>query len=62
MANSNQSDQNPFNQNTSEQQNNPFNETNGNNQQQQSGDGNGSSMKPWLFGCGGCLVIFIILF
>ncbi|WP_426392376.1 DUF4352 domain-containing protein [Mammaliicoccus sciuri] len=61
MANSNQSDQNPFNQNTSEQQNNPFNETNGNNQQQQSGDGNGSSMKPWLFGCGGCLVIFIIL-
>ena len=27
MANSNQSDQNPFNQNTSEQQNNPFNET-----------------------------------
>ena len=25
MANSNQSDQNPFNQNTSEQQNNPFN-------------------------------------
>lgn len=61
MANSNQSDQNPFNQNTSEQQNNPFNETNGNNQQQQSGDSNGSSMKPWLFGCGGCLVIFIIL-
>lgn len=65
MANSNQSDQNPFNQNTSEQQNNPFNDSaNGNNYQQeqrQSGDGKGSSMKPWFFGCGGCLIIFIIL-
>ncbi|WP_239750510.1 DUF4352 domain-containing protein [Mammaliicoccus sp. H-M34] len=69
MANSNQSDQNPFNQNTSEQQNaqqnNPFNDsTDGNNHQQeqrQSGDGKGSSMKPWFFGCGGCLIVFIIL-
>lgn len=65
MANSNQTDQNPFNQNTSEQQNsqqnNPFNDSNANNQPQQSGNGNGSSMKPWLFGCGGCLIIFIIL-
>nr|WP_263313940.1 DUF4352 domain-containing protein [Mammaliicoccus sp. Marseille-Q6498] len=68
MSNSNQSDQNPFNQNTSDQQNsqqeNPFNEQNQdnvNNQSTQSGNGNGSSAKPWLFGCGGCLVVFVIL-
>lgn len=62
MANSNQ---NPFNTNASGQQNaqqsNPFNDSNGNNPPPSSGDGNGSNMKPWLFGCGGCLVVFIIL-
>ncbi|WP_323702969.1 DUF4352 domain-containing protein [Mammaliicoccus sp. Dog046] len=62
MANSNQ---NPFNTNASGQQNsqqsNPFNDSNGSNPPPTSGDENGSSMKPWLFGCGGCLVIFIIL-
>ncbi|GGI39051.1 DUF4352 domain-containing protein [Mammaliicoccus stepanovicii] len=64
----NNSDQNPFNQDTSDKQNsqqdNPFSESNQEHQQNQSaqsGDGNGSNVKPWLFGCGGCLLVFIIL-
>lgn len=53
MNNSNQSNENPFNQsNQSGFQGN---------QPPQSGDQGDSNLKPWLFGCGGCLVIFIIL-
>ena len=74
MNNSNQSNENPFNQNNSDQQNNqqqnsqqenPFNQSNQSgfqgNQPPHSGDQGDSNLKPWLFGCGGCLVIFIIL-
>lgn len=74
MNNSNQSNENPFNQNNSDQQSNqqqnsqqenPFNQSNQSgfqgNQPPQSGDQGDSNLKPWLFGCGGCLVIFIIL-